>query len=266
MKAIDIRNHFIGLADWVDPNHTVDQIIIGDPHAEIHDILVTWISSFEAVRAAVERGFDMLMTHEPTFWVHSGEIDNMEQSEIGLAKRRFIEENGLVILRNHDVWDRMPEIGIPWAWGKFLGLGAAPSAIVEKGYQHIYDIDPVTLDEFARRVAERTATIGEPLVQVVGDGCQKVSRVGIGTGCGCNPVISQEMGCNVSIVCDDGSCYWQNIQRAADSGYAIIRVNHGTSEEPGMLTLTEYINDSLSDVRAEHLPHGCSFRLVGAEK
>ena len=72
------------------------------------------------------------------------------------------------------------------------------------------------------------------------------------------------MGCDVSIVCDDGSCYWSEIQRAADGDHPVIRVNHGTSEEPGMVTLTQYVNDTFAGVTAEHLPHGSSFRLVGA--
>ena len=262
MKAIDIRNHFIRLADWVDPNHTADRIILGDPDTEIHSVLVTWISSFYAVRVAVERGFDMLMTHEATFW-DNDERHNMERLEIGLIKKRFIEKSGLVILRNHDVWDRMPEIGITWSWARFLGLGTTPTVTGGRSTHQRYDVEPITLEELAQRIAERTATVGEPFVQVVGDGCRKVSRVGIGTGCGCNIFTFQKMGCDVSITCDDGSSYWQNIQCAADNDHPIICLNHGTSEEPGMLTLAEYLNNNLSGVKAEHLPHGCSFRLVG---
>ncbi|OGV71726.1 MAG: hypothetical protein A3K19_12285 [Lentisphaerae bacterium RIFOXYB12_FULL_65_16] len=63
----------------------------------------------------------------------------------------------------------------------------------------------------------------------------------------------------------DGSCYWAGIQRAEDAGHPVIRVNHGTSEEPGMVALTEYINANLPGLHAEHLPHGSTFRLVGAE-
>jgi len=263
VKAIEINRHFLSLADWVDPSNTVDRIIIGEADKEVRRILVTWIASFQAARVAVERGFDLLMTHEPTFWVHANELDNIESSEIASAKRRFIEEGGLVILRNHDVWDRMPQIGIPWAWARFLGLGDSPAAEGARGYQHRYDIVPVTLDELAGRVAERTAAIGEPLVQVVGEGSRRVSRVGIGTGCACDIRVFQEMGCDVSIVCDDGSGYWSGIQRATDGDHPVIRVNHGTSEEPGMVTLTNYINENLPGLQADHLPHGSSFRLVG---
>jgi len=101
-------------------------------------------------------------------------------------------------------------------------------------------------------------------VQVIGDGAQRVSKVGIGTGCCCRVPVFRQMGCDVSLVCDDGSTYWSNLQLAADSGHPVIRVNHGTSEEPGMVTLTRYLNDHVPGVTATHFPHGSSFRLVSA--
>lgn len=205
----------------------------------------------------------MLMTHEPTFWVHANELPQADPCVIGCEKERFIEQAGLVVLRNHDVWDRMPEVGIPWAWARFLGIANPPTDTGANGYQHRYDIQPVMLDAFARAMAERTAAIGEPAVQVVGDPGTMVSKIGIGTGCGCRIDVFQQMGCDLAIVCDDGSTYWSNIQRAADEGYPVIRVNHGTSEEPGMRTLTKYINENLPGVAAEYLPHGSCFRLVG---
>ena len=264
MKAIDIHNHFISRADWVNPKRTVDKVLIGNPYKEIHRVLVTWISSFQAVRTAVKQHFDMVITHEPTFWIHENELGTMDTEGIGLIKKKYIEENGLVILRCHDVWDRMPEIGIPWAWARFLGLGDTPAAIGGDGYQHRYDIKPVELDTLAKVITEKTAVIGEPYVQVIGDGDRLVSRVGIGTGCGCDIDIFRQIGCDVSIVCDDGTSYWSDICRATDDGYPIIRVNHGTSEEPGMVTLVEYINTNLPGVKAQHYPHGACFRLVGA--
>ena len=53
MTAREIREHFISIANWVDPIETVDRIIVGDPETEVHRALVSWISSFDAVRAAV---------------------------------------------------------------------------------------------------------------------------------------------------------------------------------------------------------------------
>jgi len=272
MKAIDLLEHFLSRADWVDGENTVDKIIVGDAEKDVSSGLVTWISRFAAVRDAVERGFDVLITHEPTFYSHRNELDaisgtdtTLSVPEIQTARRKklFIDDSGLVILRIHDCWDRWPEIGIPWAWARFLELGERPAALGNENAQHRYDIAPVTVDELARRIARRTATIGEPSVQVVGDGAREVSKVGIGTGCICSVPVYMEMGCDVGVLCDDGATYWSRVQPAEDMDFPVIRVNHGTSEEPGMVTLTQYINDNVSDVRAEHLPHGSCFRLVG---
>lgn len=271
MTVNDIRKHFLSIGDWVDPETTVDRIIIGDPSTDVRRVAVTWMSTFEALRAAVARGCQLVITHEPTFWVHANEVATVEgwdpstvKRQAADRKRRYIEEHNLVIMRVHDAWDGMPEIGIPWAWARHLGFAGKPAAVSAVSYQQRYDIDPVPLDELARRVAAKTAALGEPAVQVVGPPDQVVSKVGLGTGCYCNLPTFHDLGCDVSIICDDSNWYWEDIQFAADNDHGIIRVNHGTSEEPGMVTLTDYINRNLRGVTAEHLPHGSTFRLVGS--
>lgn len=269
MKAEEILNNFLSAADWVDRTNTVDKIILGDPEKDIRSALVTLYPDLKAVKFAIENGFDLLITHEPTFWSHAGEVESMicwkdtsPKKKAGLLKKKLIEDSSLVILRNHDVWDRMPEIGIPWAWAEFLGFKGKPDAIGAVGYQHRYDIEPVALDVFARSVARRTAVLGEPGVQVVGGSERKISRVGVGTGCACGLEEFLKMGCDVAIVSDDGCCYWRDIKWAMDIDFPIIRVNHATSEEPGMAKLTDYINKNFQGLKAVHLPHRCNIRMV----
>ncbi|HHY83473.1 MAG TPA: hypothetical protein GX505_12485 [Clostridiales bacterium] len=268
MKASEILNHFLGLADWVDRSNTVDKIIIGDPEKEISRILVSLYVDRKAIKHAIDNGFDMIITHEPTFWFHANEVENVLGMEDGPRKKacydkmKLINDNGLVIMRNHDVWDRMPRHGIPWAWADFLGLKGEPAAIGAAGYQHRYDIEPVSLDAFARAVAQRTAAVGEPAVQAIGDGNRIISKIGIGTGCCCTLEAFIEMGCDAAIVTDDGFIYWEDIKWAMDIDFPLIRVNHATSEEAGMITLTRYINESLSGVKAVHLPHVCGIRVI----
>jgi len=263
MKVRDILEHFLSRADWVKRDATVDRVIAGDPETDVDRCLVTWMPSFAAVRETVARGIPLLICHEPTFYNHTDDRPN--EDSLAQEKRAFIENHGLVIVRNHDCWDRWPGIGIPWAWAEFLGIEGEPASVSENKYQHAYDVASVSLGDFARRVAERCAAIGESRVQVTGDLDRSVSRIGLGTGCCCDLGVSRRMGCDASIVCDDGSCYWAGIQWAADGGHGVIRVNHGTSEEPGMVTLTRYINENLG-VQAELIPHGSTFRLVGGEK
>ena len=264
MKVKDIGEHFLSRVDWVDRDNTVDRIIVGDPERDVQACLVTWMPSFDAIRTTVARGVSLLVCHEPTFWDHGDDTPGRKPRVS--EKLRFIHEHGLTILRNHDCWDRWPKIGIPWAWASFLGLKGAPAVLGADGYQHRYDIAPVPFEEFAREIAARTATIGEPLVEGVGDPEQPVSKIGIGTGCGCNVFTYLDMGCDCCIICDDGTAYWRGVQYAEDLGIPVICVNHATSEEPGMVTLTQYINEEIEGVTAEHLVQGCRFKLIGSER
>jgi len=264
MRVGDILEHFLSRSDWIDRKKTVDRVIIGDPDADVDRCMVTWMPSFKALRCVVDRGIRLLICHEPTFWNHLDDRPGAEDPGSG-EKMAYMEDHDLVIIRNHDCWDLWPDVGVPWAWARFLELGDRPKAISPNGYQHRYDIDPVPLEVFARRVAKRCGSLGEPLVQVTGDTSQTVSRIGIGTGCCCNIPSYQEMDCDCSIVCDDGSCYWAGIQRAHDLEHPVIRVNHGTSEDHGMVTLTTYINEHLDGLQAEYLPHGSTFQLIGAQ-
>lgn len=261
MMVQDILDHFLSRAEWVDRAKTVDRVIAGNANQDVDRCLVTWISSMRALRESARRGVPLVITHEPTFWNHRDERPALDAAV--REKARFIEENGLSVVRLHDTWDRWPGDGIPWAWARFLELGTAPVAVGRAGYQHRYDIPPMALSELAGRVARRCASLGEPAVQVTGDPKQKVSRVGIGTGCCCDIAAFIGMGCDCSVVCDDGSTYWSVIQRCEDLGHPVIRVNHGTSEDPGMASLAAYINRALGGLRAEHLPHGSTFRLMG---
>lgn len=107
--------------------------------------------------------------------------------------------------------------------------------------------------------------LGEPSVQFIGDPKQIVSRVGIGTGCGCHLDVYGELGCDIAVTCDDAHCYFSHIPAAADTDMPVIRVNHGTSEEPGMVTLTQYINEHLDGVEAEHLSQGCQYLPISGD-
>ncbi len=261
MKAADIVGHFLSQASWVQPGKTVDRVIVGDENAEFSRCVVSWMPSMAALEEMVRRDVRLMICHEPTFWNHHDQIPGDDPAIA--QKVAFIRAHGLTIIRNHDCWDRWPESGIPWAWGQHLGLGKRPAVVGADGYQHRYDIAPRPLAQFAQEVATACAALGEPAVQVTGRADQMVSRIGVGTGCGCDIPTFIAMGCDVSVVCDDGSCYWRDIQRAREIGHPVVRVNHGTSEEPGMVTLTKYLNTQLDGMTAELIPHGSIFRLAG---
>jgi putative NIF3 family GTP cyclohydrolase 1 type 2 len=117
----------------------------------------------------------------------------------------------------------------------------------------------------AKQVAGRVAALGEDAVEIYGDANAVVSKVGVGTGCATNPSTFQAMGCDVSIVSDDGTSYWKQLQQAEDEGHPFIRVNHGVSEEPGMITLADFVRKNIPQLdEVKYLPHKPFYRTVMA--
>lgn len=179
-KVSDILGHMREVGTWVDWDNTVDGVIVGSEDAEVRQAAVAWMPSYEALREAIELGCQLFIAHEPTFYTHRHELDHIGEWPGADQKKRFIEQSGLTVLRNHDTWDNMPEVGIPWSWARFLKVEGEPSAT--RPYLNVYPIPETTLDELARKVAARTALIGEPCVEVAGDPGMRVTHLGIGTG------------------------------------------------------------------------------------
>ncbi|RKZ71508.1 MAG: hypothetical protein DRQ57_18560 [Gammaproteobacteria bacterium] len=266
MKVSKIVKHFFERgSDWM--LSQTDGIIAGDPEKDVDRCLVTWMPSFKALRYMVEHNFELLICHEALFWTGEHIIDETDPDIA--VKAAYIRDNNLTVVRIHDGWDSWPEIGIPWAWAKFLGIDSAPVAMVKGGVcQQRYDIEPIAVGELVKSMAKRCAAVGEPMLQFAGDKSQVVSKIGINTG-GIGDIDRFiQMGCDCSVTIDEfarttggGGC--NKILKAKDINHPVICVDHGTAEEPGMVTLTQYINDSIEGLAAEHLPHGSTFRLIG---
>jgi putative NIF3 family GTP cyclohydrolase 1 type 2 len=264
MLAKDILEHFLSNSPWVDLEKTVDRVIVGDSDVDVDTCVVCWIPSTANLKKAAEMGAKLFVTHEPTFWDHWD--DKPGNTPASADKLAMINHMGMTIVRLHDTWDKWDHVGIPFAWAKHLGLYGDGSTVTrdDSGYLLRCDVEPMTLGQLAARVAAACKPFGEGIVQVTGDPDMIVSKVGCGTGCGCDLDGYYGLGCDAGIVCDDGSCYWAGIQNAEDIGFGVIRVNHGTSEEAGMITLADYITSALG-VAATYLPTGCVFQLIDAE-
>ena len=95
MKAVDMRNHFIGLADWVDPDQTVDRIILGDPEAEAFQQLKA-----NTEQAMLELGADtdvqLQVVSDPKRFAEFGVVP--EQTPVAVTARYSVKSAGKVVI------------------------------------------------------------------------------------------------------------------------------------------------------------------------
>jgi len=248
---------------WVDWERTCDGFKYGDPDAEVRGIAVGWQSLQSALEEAHERGCNLFITHEPTFYSHMDDDESLRESEPARRKAEYLDRTGMVIYRCHDVWDTFPGIGILDAWSEFLGLG---EAIATDRYYHLHQVPSTSAWELAHRIARKVAELGEQNVEFVGTRWQMVSRLAVGTGAITRPRGMVDLGADVLLVTDDGITYWGDGAWLADMGIPYIVVNHMTAEIPGLYKMVEYLREQFPDVPVEFVGPTCSYDLWASER
>jgi putative NIF3 family GTP cyclohydrolase 1 type 2 len=260
MKAIDLNTHLNSLFPDIKEN-TVDRVIYGDPDREVAAIAVAWMPYRQTIQQAIDGGANVLVTHEPTFYIHRDLTDKNADTPEVRAKREWLDNQDITIIRCHDVWDAIPDIGIPYAWGEFLDLGKPSKS---ERYYNVYDIDPQTAGAFSKRVASRTAALGQPTIEFYGDLNRTITSVGLGTGCISKAPRIRDMGADLAISVDDVVRAWIDGEVSQDTGYPLIVVNHCVSEEPGIVKLAEYIDQAFPDLPVTHIPQTCTYASITA--
>ena len=258
MKAIEINHHLNALIPDLNEK-TVDRVIYGNPGSEVQAIAVAWMPYRETVIRTRELGANVLVTHEPTFYDHWDLDGKLAEEPASIVKRELIEDEEITIIRCHDVWDALPEIGIPFAWGDFLELG---SPVDGERFYNVYEIPTCSAGEFTLRMSERTRELGQPNLGFYGDPDRPVKRVGLGTGCISNPFTLYEMGADLAISVDDVVRAWVAGEWCHDTGNPLVVVNHCVAEEPGMVTLAQYLQRTFNDIQVHHIPQGCTFQSI----
>ena len=252
---------------------TVDRIIIGDPETKTKKIGTCWMPNWETCKKAIDSGVNVLVTHEPTFYTH-WDLDEKEgdyfrspefTKQLYLRqvekKKKWIMDNGLVIIRNHDTLDKLENVGIPFALGNFLGFNNS-DIIASRIYYNVYKTGNQPAVTFARKVARKLSEIGQPGVAFYGDPNYSVGSVGIGTGCGCDPMEFADMKPDVFIAIDDVVRTWIQTSYASDTGQPLIIINHGTSEEMGMRMLNQIIKQKFPNIETIHFDQGCTYKWI----
>lgn len=261
MKAAEVQAYLRSLdGGWVNEGDTVDTWKAGDPQSEVTGIAVAWMSYTWALERAAELGCNLLITHEPTFYHHSDSNPEILAWPECTAKREKIEALGLTILRCHDLWDQLPDIGMPDAWGKKLGLG---QPIAGEGYFRVYAGQGRTARQIAGDLAEHVADLGQPGVQLIGHLDRVIHRIVLGTGA-ITPYRQMLLryAPDLVICSDDGVTYWRDGAHAIDNGHTILVFHHHVTEDYGMELLANHLAGKFLTAPVHFIRQKCMYELV----
>lgn len=258
MQVRDIMDHFREIGTWVDWSNTNDFVLHGSEETEVDGIAVGWIASERAAREAAERGANVFVSHEGLYLG----MPNMPErvTEVLEARRALYDELGLTVVRCHDTWDRMPEIGIPGAWATWLGFEAedhgalATSLGARRAYYEVCFTGGMALESLALLVAERCRELGQSAVFVAGEGMRFVERLAIGTGAITPLHEMMELEPDAIVMTDDGNSWTRDVLFAQGVDVPLIVVTHPVAELPGMMRLAEYLGEKFPDTPVRYQP------------
>src|SRR5882672_11339392 len=81
---------------------TVDNIIAGTAETPVKGIATTMMATLDVVQRAAASGKNMVITHEPTFFSHQDQTDQILQDPTYKFKLDFLNRNNMVVFHFHD--------------------------------------------------------------------------------------------------------------------------------------------------------------------
>ncbi len=268
MRVSDVMDHFREIGTWVERQKTVDQVLHGSEDEEVQGIAVGWIASERPAREAAERGANLFVSHEG---IYLG-MPNMPDDVTAVLEARcaLYDELGLTVVRCHDTWDRMPQIGIPGAWATWLGFPveeheAAGSELgPRRAYYEVCLTGGIALESLALSIAESCRELGQSAVFVAGEGMRFIERLAVGTGAITPLHEMMQLRPDAIVITDDGNTWTRDVLFAQGVDVPLIWVTHPVSELPGMMQLAEYLGEQFPDIPVRYQPIEYP-RTVGAE-
>jgi putative NIF3 family GTP cyclohydrolase 1 type 2 len=265
LTCLDVANHFksTDAGKGINWDRTTDTFKCGDPSKPVKKVAVAWKASWDALREAVSRGAEMFISHES---ICVNAQNGSPEQEVVFAlpsekpKFEWLDKTGIVVYRCHDVWDRFPKIGIRDTWQRELKLGG--KIVVDEYPFYVTEVAPMTLGELARHVLKQIQPLRQNGVIVSGDTEKKISRIGTGTGQTNDAVRLNNIGADVGIMTDDGYSQVRMGVHARELGFSTIVINHGVSEEWGIMNLTKYVQQVFPSLEVFHIPQYCPYKII----
>jgi putative NIF3 family GTP cyclohydrolase 1 type 2 len=227
----------------------------GGEQTPVTGIATTVMSTFDVIKRAAAAGRNMVITHEPTFWLGDDDVSRFGNDALYKQKLQFIRDNAMVIWRFHDhLHARQPDMT---AVGLAEALGWTRYA--SKDEPRVYVLPGLRLREVAKDIERRLKL---PALRVVGDPEQTVRRAAFMQGAA--PFHAATVFPNVDLVVAGEQREWEGVEYAFDANTAgqrkgLILIGHWVSEDQGMRLCADWLKTFVSEVPVEWISAGDPF-------
>jgi putative NIF3 family GTP cyclohydrolase 1 type 2 len=226
------------------PN-SVDVFKTGDPQTPVKGIITTMFATMDVLRKAVEMNCNLIIAHEPVFYNHRDETTQFQNDPVFLEKKKFIDDNKLVVWRFHDYIHRIKPDAIDYGMAKKLGW----LKYTDNNNIGNFVIPETTLKELLQTLKK---IFPGNAFNVIGNRDMKLTKIAFSAGAPGSAVhFSMLEDNNVDVLIAGEVSQWETYEYARDAvsqgrNKAVIFLGHVTSEEPGMEYCAEWLKGFLN--------------------
>ena len=232
---------------------TVDCFKYGDTNREAKKVVTCLTASVSVIKKAAEYGADLIISHEPTYYQHTDEID--ENSIVVSKKVALVKEAGIPICRFHDY--------MHWT-GDMISAGFLKAMDWEDkgefdGYCGFVLNEPKSPLEIVKEVEEK---LDIKHVRIVGAREGAVTKIGLFLGHRGNESWGKLVDGDVQLALGGEWCEWRDGERVRDMAEfglqkTALMLGHAASERAAMKLLADSINENFGSEEIEALYIEC---------
>jgi putative NIF3 family GTP cyclohydrolase 1 type 2 len=239
-------------------SNTVDVIKEGNPETEIKGVITCMFATMDVLKQAVARNCNLIIVHEPLYYNHLDATGQFKNDSVFLQKKKFINDNNLVIWRFHDYIHSMKpdciEAGmvLKLGWQKFLVNGTTNQFVFPE----------TTLEELCKNLK---LIFPKNAFYVVGKPFMKLTNVKLAVGApGSGMHVRLLEDKNTDVVVAGEAQQWETyeyVRDAVDQGRnkAIIFLGHISSEEAGMEYCAGWLRSFVKDIPVFFIESGPAY-------
>jgi putative NIF3 family GTP cyclohydrolase 1 type 2 len=250
-------------APW--QTETLDGFKAGEGSVAVSGVATTAMATMDVLDRAVREKTNLVLTLEPVFFGRTdgaagapgggrGMAGVGAEDPVLVAKKEFIQKNGLVVYRFADNWrNRKPD---PFATG--LAQAMDWTKHQAGGDPLRYDIPAVTIGALADNLAKRLkARAG---IRVVGDPKTSVRRIALLPGVSALAATVKTLP-DCDLVLAGETREWESVEYAQDAVAAgqkkgLIMLGRVLSQDPGMNVCADWLKKLVPEVPVRWLPAG----------
>ena len=257
MKARNIMEVLYSMETTANYTHTCDTLKAGDSEKEVKKVAVTMFGTPALLKEAKAWGADMLIVHEPMYFVHHDAVSSECTDPIVLAKIEAAKESDMTVYRYHDhMHHHVPDM---IGEGQFRAMGLAGR--FEKGpYYAVNRIildKPITVRELGKLMREKLGLAAPKMCGALDTPITRISAAFGTPGHLNDELLSDEIELILTGESDEWS-FAEKVKEAGQLGFtkAMIVMGHIGSEREGMRYLADILQNKLPEIEVSYFECG----------